>query len=1596
MEDDEVEICRVCRSEGTPEDPLFYPCKCSGSIKFVHQDCLIQWLSHSKKKYCELCKHPFTFTPIYDPAMPENIPFLLFLKRIPLRIFLAIQTWIRAIFVAFMWLIFLPYVTVWMVRFYFWLGDVLAFAASGEEALLGGNRTSLPAGNDLTSKNVSSSLLLDALSNMDKENSDFYRDLAGNFLADCFEGQIITCVIVVLFVTGFLIREWILQNGPIDMDGLENNNPNIREFQPPVAPAPPPPPQAPELREDNINRLLRPPLNDNLPDSFGGLNQPDNRRRADPTVPADGHNVFGEENSSFSFNFVPPNTVDHATEKTSDDDSQSPETSMPSTSTHAHTQAMSSMSIEDNLAGGLSMGKGKSKSASALFTSDILTWENLFKASIEGSDSIDWSEVSPRLFMKPFGEAKDGLTEEQIQASQAMRDRMVAQKSNGSVSIFPSDILVWEQLVRESPISSEWNLVDPRLFMKPFGSLRTGFSADKMEEISKARAMVVSKFFAREFGKEHLTLDSLKGENSSDSGLDEDEDIHFEGSVPTLILSDVPKDEAESGGLGGAADNSSIGNDQIDSDVKDEPLDSISCEEKSVAPESSKSTAVISEDLPLESTQDLLTFEDGVEPQHLPSTSDDVFPTSIDTETLPESSGDGPSEEADVAMKGDAGSSSQAAEGVPATDNEDQSEPEELELVDGPPAEENGEEGGIFQHIRNWVENLEDDEQIERNGENDGNNEPAAVNEENANNGGDIPLAEGNAGDDLDGVLEAIGMRGPFWMLFQNSLLMVVLISFCLSLAVCLPYSIGKTVILIKPLTILSLPIRILRTITDPLIDFLLDTLFPWLWASITSLAARFVEPVFSTFMDVGYYLDVFAQYGQSLGTHVSTLWEAVQSTLFQNATVVENIDSAARNQSLLEYWLQDSAMFQSSLVFWNNLAFGTSYFYKMSTVGVGYLVLGLVAMWYLARTENMYGQNVVRAARRTIQLAGSCLKVIFFIVIELILFPIICGYLLDISTLPVFPNASISSRWLFQRQSPITCIFLHWFAGTGFMFHFSVFIAQCRKVVRPGVMWFIRDPNDPQFHPMREILERSVFAQLRKIAVSGLMYMGMILLGLGTVVYAVAWISSTVLPLRLDLSAAVSNIPIDLLVYHLVIPLTLSSTRPKRIFTGLFEQWWRITSRSLRLTSFMFGGRKASEEYSLTFATWQKNLQWIFSTQTRADAILKGDAVETKDGGFLRVPNFDSAPLNPQRRMLIPVEEDGTPINPADAALLNDSNTNIVYSPPNFKFRLIAFLFLMWFSGSMFGCTLLITPLLVGRLILGRLLPNLATIHDGYSFFTGLYFVWGCLLALEWVLRKFVAYYNWNGDLEIVKQTCRRYIITLLKFVYIFVTLGMIIPCLMSLAVQLYIVYPIVNRQPQSIPVFLLQNWAIGVIYGKIAYQLVFILPENRWSAAINQITQGQGLRNPDIVAITKSLVLPIGGTALGAVIAPVLFAYATERYQGSALMSSPDTYRLAYPVTLTVVVCYFVQKKSIALYYQWMGSIRDEEYVIGRKLENFQHVSKAATTSHQEPETSDLGQDQDDEAQPLLDNHETDSEQSSDSESHNQPTIEPVPTEE
>lgn len=54
-----LDICRICHCEADAELPLISPCYCAGSLRYVHQQCLQQWIKSSDTRCCELCKFQF-------------------------------------------------------------------------------------------------------------------------------------------------------------------------------------------------------------------------------------------------------------------------------------------------------------------------------------------------------------------------------------------------------------------------------------------------------------------------------------------------------------------------------------------------------------------------------------------------------------------------------------------------------------------------------------------------------------------------------------------------------------------------------------------------------------------------------------------------------------------------------------------------------------------------------------------------------------------------------------------------------------------------------------------------------------------------------------------------------------------------------------------------------------------------------------------------------------------------------------------------------------------------------------------------------------------------------------------------------------------------------------------------------------------------------------------------------------------------------------------------------------------------------------------------------------------------------------------------
>jgi E3 ubiquitin-protein ligase DOA10 len=66
--------------------------------------------------------------------------------------------------------------------------------------------------------------------------------------------------------------------------------------------------------------------------------------------------------------------------------------------------------------------------------------------------------------------------------------------------------------------------------------------------------------------------------------------------------------------------------------------------------------------------------------------------------------------------------------------------------------------------------------------------------------------------------------------------------------------------------------------------------------------------------------------------------------------------------------------------------------------------------------------------------------------------------------------DATLKDRKTSFHVAPGTSMFIHWLVGMVYVFYFASFILLLREVLRPGVLWFLRNLNDPEFNPIQEV----------------------------------------------------------------------------------------------------------------------------------------------------------------------------------------------------------------------------------------------------------------------------------------------------------------------------------------------------------------------------------------------------------------------------------------------------------------------------------------------------------------------------------------------
>ena len=509
----------------------------------------------------------------------------------------------------------------------------------------------------------------------------------------------------------------------------------------------------------------------------------------------------------------------------------------------------------------------------------------------------------------------------------------------------------------------------------------------------------------------------------------------------------------------------------------------------------------------------------------------------------------------------------------------------------------------------------------------------------------------------------------------------------------------------------------------------------------------------------------------------------------------------------------------------------------------------------------------------------------------------------------------------------------------------------------------FIRDPDDPTFHPVRDVLERNVSTQLRKILFSALVYGGLVVICLGGVVWGLSFAFQGVLPIHWSSNEPVLEFPIDLLFYNFLMPLAVKFFKPSDGLHAMYTWWFRQCARMLRLTWFMFGDRETDEEGYNVRRTWKdvfrglkgtKVIQTEDSNQPFIDDP-KLEAYFRQDGRYVRAPASDQVRIPKGAQIFLPVDEannriDGKWDQPESVHGRNSDLYKQVYIPPWFRLRIGLFILFIWLFAALTGVGITIVPLVFGRHIFAKLIPAHVRKNDVYAFSIGIYILGSALYAIVH-LGKFVSYLRTalainaetphNVLRQITSATSR-----LMRIAWTYTAFLFILPTLFTLLIEFYLIVPLHTyfAVEERHVMHFVQSWTLGLLYVKLTTRFILWWEDSRAAQSLRAITR-DGYLNPDARLATRSFIFPAAFLIFTALFYPYCLARLATL---TVLKDTPEkhllAYRYAYPMCLALCCVGFAMYILLGWVKDWRMKIRDEVYLIGERLHNFGDRKAAA----------------------------------------------------
>ncbi|KAJ8922998.1 hypothetical protein NQ315_001546 [Exocentrus adspersus] len=583
--------------------------------------------------------------------------------------------------------------------------------------------------------------------------------------------------------------------------------------------------------------------------------------------------------------------------------------------------------------------------------------------------------------------------------------------------------------------------------------------------------------------------------------------------------------------------------------------------------------------------------------------------------------------------------------------------------------------------------------------------------------------------------------------------------------------------------------------------------------------------------------------------------------------------------------------------------AASASHFEGLLTTLIGYCAVGI---WFvvLHRVAGWLGFN---KAKRVLGLCYVVVKVSMLSVVEIGIIPLVCGWWLDICSLSMF-DVSLKDREASFSSAPGTSIFIHWLIGMVYVYYFASFILLLREILRPGVLWFLRNFNDPDFSPIQEMIHLPILEHIRKLLISAVIFGSAVLLMLWLPIRLLKMILPSFLPYTISLNndTHVNELSLELLLLQVILPALLEQSHTRIWLKGLVRGWCKVVAWILNIHSYLLG-----------------------------DGDEKQGNREDGQGG--NAPEA-GAGLGAVHQALLMMEPP-TGFQP--------------YQRPSFFIaRLVGLLVIVCISLVVFSLIALTLPVWLGRRVMALWLvgapppaPQTAQsadaqtevkVHELYTAACGLYLCWlaarAVTLVLGWLPQGRAAM------MERLKQWCVLGIKTILASV---ILLG-VIPLLFGLMLELIVIIPLRVPIHQTPILFIWQDWALGVLYTKIACAVTMMGPDWFLRAAIERAYR-DGIRDMNLTFIFKELAAPVIISFGLALSIPYVIAYSAVPVFVANLQMRNFIARRIYPSLLLLCVFVVLVTLQIRQFKKLYEHIKNDKYLVGQRLVNYDHRKKA-----------------------------------------------------